>query len=145
MKIEELKGEIAKGEDSGRQFKADVTNPDSLAAEIVAMLNARGGIVIIGVDDHGGLDGLDADDVRRINQMISNVASQHIKNPVSITTENVVLENSRIVIILHIPYGSDKPYFDKNGVVWLKEGADKRKVLTPLCYILLFSCGYYNK
>ena len=130
MDIEELKEEIAKGEDSGRQFKAYVTNPDSLAAEVVAMLNARGGLVFIGVDDNGGLDGLDADGVRRINQMISNVASQHIKNPVSLTTENIVLENSRVVIILHIPLGIDKPYFDKNGVIWLKEGADKRKVLS---------------
>lgn len=130
MDIEELKEEIAKGEDSGRQFKADVTNPDSLAAEVVAMLNAHGGLVFIGVGDHGELDGLDADGVRRINQMISNVASQHIKNPVSLTTENIVLENSRVVINLHIPFGIDKPYFDKNGVIWLKEGADKRKVLS---------------
>ena len=130
MDIEELKLEIAKGEDSGRQFKIDVTNPDSLAAEVVAMLNARGGFVFIGIDDHGGLGGLDADGVRRINQMISNIASQHIKNPVSLTTENIVLENSRVVIVLHIPFGIDKPYFDKNGVIWLKEGADKRKVLS---------------
>ena len=130
MDIEELKVEIAKGEDSGRQFKADVTNPDSLAAEVVAMLNARGGLLFIGVDDHGELGGLDASGVRRVNQMISNVASQHIKNPVSLTTENIVLENSKVVIILHIPLGIDKPYFDKNGVIWLKEGADKRKVLS---------------
>lgn len=43
-------------------------------------------------------------------------------------TENVVLENGRIVIVLTIPKGFDKPYFDKNGVIWLKCGADKRRV-----------------
>jgi ATP-dependent DNA helicase RecG len=29
---------------------------------------------------------------------------------------------------LDIPKGIDKPYFDKNGVIWLKCGADKRRV-----------------
>ncbi|MEA5391295.1 ATP-binding protein [Cyanobium gracile UHCC 0139] len=27
-----------------------------------------------------------------------------------------------------VPKGIDKPYFDKNGVIWLKAGADKRRV-----------------
>jgi len=31
--------------------------------------------------------------------------------------------------LLHLgPEGIDKPYFDKNGVIWLKVGADKRRV-----------------
>ncbi|MCK5724963.1 MAG: HTH domain-containing protein, partial [Gammaproteobacteria bacterium] len=33
-----------------------------------------------------------------------------------------------IVIVLTVPKGIDKPYFDKNGVIWLKCGADKRRV-----------------
>lgn len=121
--------EIAKrGEDSRHQFKVDVTSPDSLAAEVVALLNASGGFVFIGIDDKSDLVGLDADGVRRVNQMISNVGSQHVKNPVSLTTENIAIGNSRVVIALHVDEGRDKPYFDKDGVIWLKEGADKRRV-----------------
>lgn len=30
--------------------------------------------------------------------------------------------------MLTVPKGIDKPYFDKNGVIWLKAGADKRRV-----------------
>jgi ATP-dependent DNA helicase RecG len=37
-------------------------------------------------------------------------------------------KNGRIVIVLTVPKGIDKPYFDKNGVIWLKAGADKRRV-----------------
>lgn len=40
----------------------------------------------------------------------------------------MALENGRIVIILRVPKGLDKPYFDKNGVIWLKCGADKRRI-----------------
>lgn len=128
MNIRELIANVQRGEDSRNQFKVDVTSPDALAAEVVAFLNADGGTIFIGVDDVGTLVGLDADGVRRINQMVSNVASQCIKNPVALVTENVVLENRRIVVALHVPCGMDKPYFDKSGVIWLKEGADKRKV-----------------
>jgi ATP-dependent DNA helicase RecG len=60
--------------------------------------------------------------------MISNVGSQHVKNPVSLTTENIAIGNSRVVIALHVDEGRDKPYFGKDGVIWLKEGADKRRV-----------------
>lgn len=121
---------IIGGEDSRSQFKADVANPDALAAELVAMLNAEGGTIYIGIGDDGSLKGLGSADVRRINQMISNVAAQHVKNPVSVTTENVVLANKRVVIVVKIPEGQCKPYFDKNGVIWLKEGPDKRRAVS---------------
>jgi ATP-dependent DNA helicase RecG len=40
----------------------------------------------------------------------------------------VVVSKGRIVIVATIPKGIDKPYFDKNGVIWLKSGSDKRRV-----------------
>jgi len=40
----------------------------------------------------------------------------------------VELENGRLVIALTVPRGIDKPYFDRNGVIWLKSAADKRRV-----------------
>ncbi len=58
---------VKKGEDSLNQFKIDVNNPDSLAAEIVSFLNTRGGTIYIGVSDIGELKGLSLADVRRIN------------------------------------------------------------------------------
>jgi len=33
-----------------------------------------------------------------------------------------------LVIALTVPRGIDKPYFDRNGVIWLKSAADKRRV-----------------
>lgn len=116
------------GEDSSRQFKADVTNPDSLAAELVAFSNSRGGTILIGVADDGTLVGLSAQDVRRINQLIGNAATQGVRSPISPRTENVSVGNQRAVIAVTVPEGLDKPYFDRLGVIWLKAGADKRRV-----------------
>ena len=43
-------------------------------------------------------------------------------------TENLELDNGRLAIVLTVPKGIDKPYFDKNGVIWLKSGSEKRRV-----------------
>ncbi len=128
MTLAELHKNIQTGEDSARQFKVDVRNGESLAAEMVAFANSEGGVLFIGVADDGSVPGLSAQDVARINQLISNAASQWVRSPLTVQTENLALENGRIVIVLRVPKGADKPYFDKNGVIWLKTGSDKRRV-----------------
>ncbi len=126
--VRELLTQIALGEDSTRQFKADVKNPESLASEMVAFANEDGGRIFIGVADDGSANGLSAADVRRVNQLIGNVASQLVRSPIEVSTKNVALDNGRVIIVLDVPKGIDKPYFDKNGVIWLKNGADKRRI-----------------
>ena len=49
MTLTELKVQITLGEDSRRQFKRDVTNADSLAAEMAAFANLEGGMILLGV------------------------------------------------------------------------------------------------
>ena len=128
MKIDDLLAGITLGEDSTRQFKANVKNNDALASEMAALANSEGGTIYIGVENDGSPPGLTREDVARINQLISNAASQHVRSPLNVQTENVRLPNRRIVIVLTVPKGIDKPYFDKNGVIWLKCGADKRRI-----------------
>jgi ATP-dependent DNA helicase RecG len=124
----DIKKIAAKGEDSKNQFKEDIKNADSLAAEMVAFANSEGGTIYIGIADDCSIPGLDKKDAVRINQLISNSASQHIRSPLTVSTENILLDNDKIVIAVKIPKGIDKPYFDKNGVIWLKTGPDKRRV-----------------
>ncbi len=123
-----LRAQIALGEDSSHQFKADIHNADSLASEMAAFANAEGGVIYLGVADNGGIPGLSAKDVARLNQLISNTASQLVRSPLAVHTENVAIKGGKVVIALTVPKGLDKPYFDKNGVIWLKSGADKRRV-----------------
>lgn len=120
--------EIRRGEDSTRQFKRDVHNGDSLASEMVAFANSDGGTIFIGVADDGTTPGLSPEDVNRINQLIGNTANQSVRSPITVQTRNVALETGRIVVALTIPKGIDKPYFDRSGVIWLKVGADKRRI-----------------
>lgn len=118
---------LARGEDSRHQFKRDATNADGMAAELAALANSGGGTVFLGVADDGSISGLDAADVRRLNQLISNAASQHVRPPLHPQTHNVQTAQG-LVLVVSLPDGLNKPYMDLQGRVLVKSGADKRHV-----------------
>ena len=57
MEAIELIELIGRGEDSRTQFKQTITNPESLAGDIVAFSNSKGGRILIGVNDQGTWSG----------------------------------------------------------------------------------------
>jgi len=126
MDTAELIEIISRGEDSRHQFKADFTNVDALAAEMVAFSNSAGGRLFIGAGDDGAVPGLSSQDIARLNQLISNAASQSVRPAVNPLTENVSHPNGTVLVVT-IPAGVSKPYMDKNGIIWVKSGADKRR------------------
>ena len=126
MEIAELLEIIAHGEDSRHQFKANVTNETSLARELVAFSNSGGGNLFIGVSDDGTFSGLTREDMGRLNQLVSNAASQQVRPPVNPQTENIATPDGLVMRVI-VPDGISKPYMDKDGVIWVKSGADKRK------------------
>jgi ATP-dependent DNA helicase RecG len=95
---------------------------------MAAFANSEGGVIFLGVGDDGSIPGLEFGDVARLNQLVGNAASQNVRSPLSVRTENVAVGQGRLVIVLQVPKGQDKPYFDRTGVIWLKSGADKRRV-----------------
>ena len=123
----ELLQVLARGEDSRHQFKRDETNADSVAAELAAFANSGGGELFLGVADDGSVIGLDGAAVRRLNQLLSNAASQHLRPPVHPLTENVQTAQG-LVMVVSVADGISKPYVDHQGRIWVKQGADKRHV-----------------
>ncbi|MBX2926263.1 MAG: putative DNA binding domain-containing protein [Saprospiraceae bacterium] len=120
---------IAGGETSRVQFKVNVTNATSIAQEMVAFANTKGGKIIIGVNDKTGeVEGLIYQDIQRINNLLATAASEHVKSAIHIETDSVEVEPNKRVIVAHIPEGYNKPYKDKDGLIFIKNGSDKRKV-----------------
>ena len=129
MEAPELIRLIAGGESSKVQLKENVTNATSIAQEMVAFANTKGGLIIIGVNDKtGAVTGLSFSDINRINNLLATAASEHVKSAISIETETVEAEPGRRVIVVTVPEGVNKPYKDKNGLIFIKNGSDKRKV-----------------
>ena len=130
MEAIELLDIVAKGESSTVQFKERVNDAYSIATEMVAFSNSQGGLLIIGVNNRtGALNGLSFEEIEAANQLLVNAASDNVKSPITIFTEQVSV-SGQILIVVHIKEGSDKPYRDNKGVVWVKNGSDKRKVVS---------------
>lgn len=123
---------ISAGETSKVQFKQTIDNDDSFSAEMIAMSNSKGGIIVIGVKDKTGeVIGLDYPQLQSFNNRISNLAHNNIKPQIFIFTEVVSITShngDKKILVVEISEGINKPYKDNNGTIWVKQGSDKRRL-----------------
>src|SRR4051794_21748052 len=78
MNKAELAEIIANGESSGVEFKRDGIDAEKLARELVAFANLKGGRVLLGVEDDGGISGIVRPD---LEEWVMNVAREKIFPP----------------------------------------------------------------
>jgi len=128
MEAIELIELTARGEDGRTQFKQTLTSEASLSGELVAFSNSKGGKILVGVDDHGVIVGLSSHDIHRINQLVSNAATDHVRPAINPDTENIATAGGQVVMVITVPEGISKPYSDNGNVFWVKSGSDKRRV-----------------
>jgi len=121
---------IERGEDSKHQFKLALKDSKQLADEMVAFTNSQGGTIIIGVGNSGKICGLTNTEIEKINQHISNAATNSVRPAINVMTENVEIGEKKIILV-HVNEGINKPYCNNEGVFWVKNGSDKRKVTSP--------------
>lgn len=127
----ELLDIINAGETSKVQFKEKLPHLDSLGAEMAAMSNSLGGIILFGVKDKtGDIIGLSYDELQDYNRKVADTATNHVLPIVYVTTEVVNIESEEIkkILVVHISEGVNKPYKDRNLAIWVKQGSDKRRV-----------------
>ena len=142
MNTAELSDIINSGETSKVQFKREYDNQDKIAAEMIAMSNTKGGMIIFGVEDKtGNVIGLDYSSLQTIGNKVATIANDLVKPQVYITTEVISIGNEserKKVLIVYIGEGISKPYKDNNGTIWIKQGADKRKLTDNIEIMRLF-------
>jgi len=130
MEAIELLDIINAGETSKVQFKRELKLKQAadIVAEMVAMSNYEGGIMLLGVENKSGnIVGLTFEEIESANNYLFNWASNNIKPAIIIYTETINTNNKNVLFIT-IPRGIDKPYCDNNMVYWIKSAANKRKV-----------------
>ena len=103
---------IRNGESSVVQFKERVYDAYSIATEMVAMSNTKGGTILIGINDKtGSINGLSFSEIQITNQLLVNAATNNVKSPINIFTETHIVNNQSILVVT-INQGMDKPYRD---------------------------------
>lgn len=142
MNAIELLDIISTGETSRVQFKREIESNDSIAAEMIAFSNSKGGKILFGVEDKTGkITGLSAEQIHKYNQLIANIANDMVKPQVFIDTEVVGISSEngeKKVLVVEVSEGIAKPYKDKNGAIWIKQGSDKRRLTDNNEQIRLF-------
>ena len=127
MNANELQEIILGGETSTVQSKEKLPHPDAFAAEMVAMANARGGVILLGVTDSGDIAGLSPEELREYGSQIANIATNRVIPVVCVLTEVVKVAEKRVLVVA-VDEGINKPYKDNKLVIWLRQGPDKRRV-----------------
>ncbi|MDR0865135.1 MAG: ATP-binding protein, partial [Candidatus Symbiothrix sp.] len=137
-----IKQSIAQGETTTVQFKIRIDDAYKIGTEMVAFSNTRGGIIIVGVDDKTGtISGLSFEEIQATNTLLANAASENVKPAIVISTETVSVDGQSLVVAT-ISSGKDKPYKDNKGIIWVKNGSDKRKVFSNAeLRVMMQSCG----
>ncbi len=132
MDVLELLNIINAGETSRVQFKEKLDNSDSIAAEMIAMSNSKGGMILFGIRDKTGeIIGLDYQQLQLTENKLATIANDSVKPQIFILTEVVPLPSDtgvKNILVASLEEGIAKPYKDRNGTIWIKQGGDKRRL-----------------
>ena len=110
------------------QFKERANDRYDIGCEMVAFSNSRGGKLVIGINDRSGeINALSYRELQETTNLLTNIASENVIPNVLIEVDNVPIPGGAVVVAT-IPEGKNKPYHDNKGIIWVKNGADKRKV-----------------
>jgi ATP-dependent DNA helicase RecG len=123
MNLAELRARITKWEDLHTEFKLPAIHQDDLSAAIIAFANLEGGQLIIGVSNDRHIVGVtDAD---KVCQYIENVARNNCVPPVPVAIETLI-ENAKMVVVVNIPKGDQRPYRTNRGVYFIRTASGRR-------------------
>ena len=120
--------QIKAGEVSGVQFKERILDKYDIACELVAFSNSHGGKLVVGIKDKTGeTNALSYSEVQETTNLLSDIASENVVPSILIKIDTIEVEDGNLVVAT-VKEGLNKPYHDNKGIVWVKNGADKRKV-----------------
>lgn len=110
------------------QFKERINDKYDIGCELVAFSNSHGGRLVIGINDKtGNINALSYKELQETTNMLTSMASENVLPGILIDIENVPVKGGAVVVAT-IPEGKNKPYHDNKGVIWVKNGTDKRKI-----------------
>ena len=126
--MDDILKQINAGEVSGVQFKERILDKYDIACELVAFSNSHGGKLVVGIKDKtGGTNALSYSEVQETTNLLSDIASENVVPSILIKIDTVDVEDGNLIVAT-VKEGLNKPYHDNKGIVWVKNGADKRKV-----------------
>ena len=119
---------IANGENSGVEFKRDDLRPEQLAKEIVALVNLKGGSILLGVEDDGNISGIQRPDLEL--WVMDTVFGRYVHPMILPYFEVVTLDDGKRVAVVTLTEGTAKPYAVRHNdreEVYVRVGTTSRR------------------
>ena len=138
---EQIIDQLRAGEDGYAEFKevrfgargVISPNTEDMAGELVALANAAGGVVFLGIDDSGTVQGIPTAHVNVVEQWVINIATHNCDPPIRPILRKVLLPDmtgdDQCVLIAEVPRGL-YVHRTSGGRYYMRIGSTKRD-LTP--------------
>ena len=138
---EQITDQLRAGEDGYAEFKevrfgargVISPNTEDMAGELVALANAAGGVVFLGIDDSGTVQGIPTARINAVEQWVINIATHNCDPPIRPILRKVLLPDmtgdDQCVLIAEIPRGL-YVHRTSGGRYYMRIGSTKRD-LTP--------------
>jgi ATP-dependent DNA helicase RecG len=125
MNLTELVSRVETWEDIHTEFKERAIAADDLAASLVAFANTDGGQLIFGVNSQQQVSGINDPD--RLMQLVDNVPFNNCDPPITVVQETVRDAPGRIVVVVNVPKGDQRPYRTQRGVYFVRTTSGRRQ------------------
>ena len=125
MDLWELHQRIARWEDLRTEFKEQDVHADDIAAALVAFANTDGGQLIFGVGKNRAIAGVDDPD--RLMQRVDQIAYNNCEPPLTVLQETIRTEEGRVVVVVNVPKGDQRPYRTGRGDYFIRTMSGRRR------------------
>ncbi len=123
----ELARVVEEGEGARVEFKRGLPAPAKVARSLGAFANTRGGLLLVGVDDDGGIRGVS--DPRRVQQELRRVARELLEPPLEVRTQRLATGGATVVLC-SVPLSRSRPHaarrIDGSSEIVVRVGASNR-------------------
>ncbi len=138
---EQIIDQLRAGEDGYAEFKevrfgahgVISPNTEDMAAELVALANAAGGVIFLGIDDSGTVRGIPTARINAVEQWVINIATHNCDPPIRPILRKVLLPDvdggDQSVLLAEVPRGL-YVHRTSGGRYYMRIGSTKRD-LTP--------------
>jgi len=105
---------LREGEGPQLDFKQTIKSAAKIARSIVAFANARGGLIVVGIEDHGHVVGVNIDEEE---YELRKAAAQFCTPPISLSFEDYETSRGKMLLLVYVDESVTKPHYaiDKKG------------------------------
>lgn len=118
----EIRELIRHGETETVEFKEKIGKSEEFVETVVAFANSKGGIILLGVDDHSKVVGLPENGYE---DRITNILRSHCTPQIKCEISRRQLDEKDIIVI-RVEEGKDKPYFVRERGPYIRANATDR-------------------